>query len=217
MINFSLKSKSFRATSLMRGVAAAAVAMGLATVGPVQAATPPAHMGGMSNGMTQSSQQAKFEQTRMELMRAEQQLAHIQSKTLKDHPELLKKQKHFMAMMTAEMKRHGHDPKKDMTDLRNLEGKLRSKSTSDADRQKLTKQFEQKLTAFQQARAEAMKSPKLQKARANLSNAVVTAMQKEDPKTNDLLRQVNEKRRQLMQMHRAAMGAGGMAQGKAGK
>ncbi|MEJ2685878.1 MAG: hypothetical protein P8124_01480 [Gammaproteobacteria bacterium] len=217
MTNFSLKTNGFRVTSLIRGVAAAAVVMGLTTVGPVQAATPPAHMGGMSKGMTQSSPRAKFEQTRMELMRAEQQLAHIQSKTLKDHPELLKKQKHFMALMTKEMKSNGHDPKKDMADLRSLEGKLRSKSTSGADRQKLTKQFEQKLTAFQKARAEAMKSPKLQKARANLSNAVLTAMKKENPKTDDLLRTVNQKRQQLMQMHRSAMGAGGTSQGKAGK
>ncbi|MGA7801438.1 MAG: hypothetical protein WCC36_11570 [Gammaproteobacteria bacterium] len=150
----------------------------------------------------------------MELMQDEQKLAQIQTKTLKAHPELKKQQQAFMVLMTKEMKRHGHEPKKDIAELRAMEGKLRSKSTSGADRQKLTQQFEQKLTAFQQARAEAMQTPKLKKARTDLSDAMLSAMKKEDPKTADLLREVTQKRQELMQMHRAAMGAGGMAAGK---
>lgn len=217
MINYSLKIQALRSTSLMRGVAAAAMVMGLTAVGPVQAATPAATMGGMSKGITQSSERARFEQTRMELMRADQQLAHIQSKTLKDHPELLKRQTQLIALMTNEMKRHGQDPKKDMADLRRLEGRLHSKSISRADRQKLTKQFEQKLNAFQKARAEVMSSPKLEKARAKFSNAVLTAMKKENPNTDRLLREAKEKRQELMQMHPEAMGRGSMVPAKTAK
>lgn len=205
MSSFCLKNNGFRAVVRMSVLAAGVAFAGLGAFGSAQAAKP-APATTESHAMPDAHQRAQFEHARMELMQDERQLAQIQGKTLKHHPELQKRQQAFLDMMTKEMKRRGHSPHKDMVELRALAGKLHGKSLSDADRRKLTQQFEQKLIAFQRARDEAMKSPKLQKARANLAHAVLAAMKKEDPKTESLLKQVTEKRRELMQMHAAAMG-----------
>jgi chromosome segregation ATPase len=198
-------------TNLARLVGAALLAAGLAAAGPLQAAPAADSQAGTPQAMTpaQRKQLQEFRQTSQELAQIQRKLEKIRREALQNHPDLQKKQKAFGDLMMAKMKENGHTPKKDLAELRQLQAKLRSKDTPAAKRQTLLMQLKRRAAAFGQAQREAMRSPKLRKARDDLMHATVNAMKDKHPETAQLIQQAQTKRHKLIQIRQSVMGHSG--------
>lgn len=183
-----------RCTSVRALLALLAVAA-LGTVMPSQA-EPPAAQG-------DSMQAAR--QLHGEYVELQNRLSLIQEKTMEAHPELQKQEQAFLDLMMAKMtSSSGGSPKDDLVAIEKLEHKLRSEDTPDGERQALMAEYQEKAMAFRTAQVEALKDPEVQKAQGALRDATLTAMKQQDPQTEQLMQQLEQKQDEMKQMLEAA-------------
>jgi len=185
---------------------AAALGAALAAGGIAEAQEAPAAGGEPQLTAQQRAQLEEFRQVRAEMMQVQQELAQIQQSAVQARPELQAQQQEFGQLMLQEMKRQGHTPEEDLAELRALQGKLRSPETPEGDREALMSRLQAKAQEFQQAQREAMQNPEVQKAQEQLVQAITTAMREESPRTVELLEQLQQKQRRLVQIRNEAMG-----------
>jgi hypothetical protein len=165
---------------------------------PTAAAPAPAPAPGKEGSM------AAVQQIHSQYMKLQQQLAQIQQKTMQANPELQKQEKAFMDLLLSKMSTGGTSAKDQMDALHKLEEKLGNKDTPAADRQKLVSEYQQKMTAFRTEQMQALKDPEVQKARESLMEATVAAMKKQDPQTEQLMQQIEEKQAELKKIMESA-------------
>jgi hypothetical protein len=165
---------------------------------PTAAAPAPAPAPGKEGSM------AAVQQIHSQYMKLQQQLAQIQQKTMQANPELQKQEKAFMDLLLSKMSAGGTSAKDQMDALHKLEEKLGNKDTPAADREKLVSEYQQKMTAFRTEQMQALKDPEVQKARESLMEATVAAMKKQDPQTEQLMQQIEEKQAELKKIMESA-------------
>jgi len=153
----------------------------------------------------QRAQLEEFRKTRAEMMQVQQELAQIQRAAVEARPELQQQNEQFRKVMMAEMERQGHTPEEDLAELRALQGKLQSKDTPEADRQALMTRLQSKVQDLQQAERAAMQNSEVQKAQSELAQAITGAMREDEPRTEELIKQLQEKQRKLVQIRNEAM------------
>jgi len=158
-------------------------------------------------GMSPDSPQHEFMQQRTQLQQLTQQLGKIQQQALDHHPELKKQQEDFRSLMISKMEANGHSPKQDIGHLQTLQSKLQDKNLDPKKRQAMIADFRKTDMQLQQAQREIMQDKDVQKARKSLTDAVLTAMRNEDPRTDKLISQVKETRQRMIQIQRQAVQA----------
>jgi predicted RNA binding protein with dsRBD fold (UPF0201 family) len=183
----SLFARCFTARRLRVLCAVAA----LGTLAPSQAEPPAA----------QDDPMQAARQLHGEYVELQNRLSLIQEKTIEAHPELQKQQQAFLDLMMAKMA-SGSDtsPEDDLAALGKLEQKLRSKDTPESERKTLMTEYQEKAMAFRSAQVEALKDPEVQKAQDALRDATVTAMQQQDPQTEQLMKQLQQKQDEMKQL-----------------
>ncbi len=186
---------------------AVAVAMTLGVAGAVQAETannaPPGSAAPQLSPELQAKVEA-FREKRTELMKLGQELEKIRQETVTKHPDLKQQEEKFGDMVAAEMKKNGGTPKEDLAELRSLQAKLRDEKTPDADRQALMMRLQRKAQEFDQARRQALQNPELQQAQGKLLQDMVGAMKKENPRTDDLMKQMHQKQQEMIEIRNEA-------------
>jgi alanyl-tRNA synthetase len=178
-----------------RRLPALAVAAGLAIATSLQAQDAPPAQGipkphSTQPAMTpeQSRQMKEIQDVHAEYEKLQKHLAQIQRDTLQAHPEL----------------QNGQNVKEEMAEINKIEEKLRSSDTPESERSALMSDYQKKTQALRNAQTQAMKNPDVQAAGKKLIENIVTVMKKEDPQTEQLMQQIQEKRQQLSQMLGAA-------------
>jgi len=139
-----------------------------------------------------------------EYVELQNRLSLIQEKTMEAHPELQQQQQAFLDLMMAKMASGGASPKDDLATIEKLERKLRSEATPESERQTLMSEYQEKAMAFRTAQVEALKDPEVQKAQGALRDATLTAMKQQDPQTEQLMEQLQQKQDEMKQMLEAA-------------
>lgn len=153
----------------------------------------------------QIQQLETLQQKRAELMQVKARLDQIQKEAMDANPKLREQEDAFAELVKEEMKSMGHKPDEEVAELRDLQTKLQNEALPDAERQQLWGQFQEKAGAFQAAQRRALESPKVKQAQTDLRDAVVAAMKARDPKTEELLAQMESARDELKSMHQKAM------------
>jgi hypothetical protein len=154
---------------------------------------------------TQGDSMQAARQLHGEYVELQNRLSLIQEKTMEAHPELKKQEQAFLDLMMAKMKSSsGASPKDDLATIEKLEQKLRSEDTPDSERQALMAEYQEKAMAFRTAQVEALKDPEVQKAQGALRDATLTAMKQQDPQTEQLMQQLQQKQDEMKRMLEAA-------------
>lgn len=139
-------------------------------------------------GQTISGQQMQELQEIQQQMRAVgQQLGQIQQQALQANPKLQEQQREYRTLLLSTMKGNGHEPEADIARLGEIEGKLKREGVPEEERRQLIAEYRQTSAGLQQARQEAMQDEAVRAAAGELSEAVLTAMKAQDPKTSDLV------------------------------
>jgi chromosome segregation ATPase len=194
-----------------RGLPALAVAAGLAIATSLQAQDAPKAQGTPNPHSTQpamtpeqNKQINEIQGVYAEYMKLQKHLAQIQRDTLQAHPELQKQEQDLRDLIVDKMNSNGQNVKEEMTEIKKIEEKLRSSDTPESERSALKSDYQKKTMAFRNAQTQAMKNPEVQAAQKKLMNDLVPAMKEENPQTEQLMQQMQEKRQQLSQMLKAA-------------
>ncbi|HKJ22812.1 MAG TPA: hypothetical protein VKA13_06960 [Gammaproteobacteria bacterium] len=224
-------STVFSAGALLRAATVSALAAGLALAAPAQAAGPTTAQGAAHPPMqaphrgvnpqamspAQKKQFEEFQKARQDLVQARNKLNKIQAETLKKHPELKKQRKAFGDLLAKTMKKNGYDAKKSIAELKSLRDKLKDDKTPKDKRRKLAQDFQTKVIALRKAQGQAMQDKKVKKAREDLGQAVIAAMKKQDPSTDDLIATVQKRQQELIKIRRSIMEHAKQDQARQGK
>lgn len=181
----------------IRTLQALVAVVALSTLTPLHAEAPTAPQGATA---PQEDQMQAARQLHGEYVALQNRLNMIQEKAVKAHPELQKQQQALQELMMAKMSSGGKNPKEEMAELNELEQKLRSKDTPDSERQTLMAEYQEKARAFRMAQHQALQDPELQKAQAALMDATLAAMKQQDPQTEQLMQQLQQKQAQMKKM-----------------
>jgi hypothetical protein len=184
-----------RTVFALAAVAALGIAMPLRAEPPAASPAPSA---------AQSDQMQAARQLHGEYVELQNRLNQIQEKTIEAHPELQKQEQAFVDLMMAKMTSSGANAKDELAAIETLEQKLRSEETPDSERQALMTEYQQKAMAFRTAQVQALKDPEVQKAQGALMDATLAAMKQQDPETEALMQQLQQKQEQMKQMMEAA-------------
>jgi len=188
-----------------------AIAASLAVATPLQAQDAPQskstpQLKSVPPTMTpeQSKQMKEIQSLHTEYMQLQKQLAQIQREALEAHPELKKQEQDLHDLVMAKMNSNGHNVKDEMTEINKLEEELKSTKTTDKERNSLMIEYQKKAMEFRNAQTQAMQNPDVKAAQQKLIDSVVSAMKEKDPKTEQLMKEMQQKGQQLSTLLKAA-------------
>lgn len=168
---------------------------------PLQAQQQPPGGGQMEMTPEQMQQLQSFEQKREEFIELQQKLEQIERAAVEANPELQEQQEEFAELVMERMKSQGHSPEEDVAELQDMQKRLQSPETPPEERQQLMGNLQQKASELEAAQREALEDPEVKKARGELVEAITTAMKEENPRTDDIIREMEQKQQELMEIH----------------
>ncbi|AOV16427.1 hypothetical protein BJI67_04495 [Acidihalobacter aeolianus] len=139
-------------------------------------------------------------QMEQRFMQLRSELAHTQETALKQHPELVKEETHFRELLMSTMKREGTDPKPQIETLNKLSKEIQDKKTDNAKRETLIGKARAIQAMLIRAETKAMQDHKVAAARKKLSEDTVAAMRKVNPKTDEMIAELNAIGKRLASM-----------------
>jgi hypothetical protein len=186
----------FAQGTTIRTLQALIAVVALSTLMPLRAEPPTAPQGATA---PQDDTMQAARQLHSEYVALQKRVGMIQENAVKAHPELQKQQRALEELIMAKMSSGGANPKDEMAALNKLEQKLRSEDTPDSERQTLMAEYQERAQTFRTAQHQALQDPEVQKARAALMDATLAAMKQQDPQTEELMQQLQQKQEQMKQ------------------
>jgi chromosome segregation ATPase len=214
-----VKSENFlRPLNLCRAAGAVAVlVLGAVSVNAQQ--MPEGHPGGMmapkSQGGQGSGLMQQVQQKRAEIEQLNQQLMVIQENTIEANPELATQRDELISFVDEKMAETGYDAEAARGRIEELQGEMQSGDLSAEEEQQHRQQLRQEMTSMQQAQGQVMQDEEFQAKRQALNENLVAAMQEQNPKTDELISQLQTAQQEYQQLAQQAMQqrGGGMGMG----
>lgn len=138
-----------------------------------------------------------------------QQLKEIHDKAIQSNPQLAKQQQEFQDQVKSAMKDQGYDIKASQKRIQAIAKKLQSDDQSDEQRKQTMQQFQTEREKLIKARNAALAQPDVEKSGQKLEKNTLSAMNKQSPKTEQLLSEMKGVRSQLQQSAGANDGGSG--------
>lgn len=133
------------------------------------------------------------------------QLSAIERKAIANSPKLQAQRRHFSAHVLKVMKTLGYDPAGDSKKLAAIKRKVLSGKLKASERQAQIKKFRSIRMHMLRGQVAAMQDKGLQKENKQLNEATMLAMKKQDPHTEDLIKQFNALSAKFRRMRQASM------------
>lgn len=154
-----------------------------------------------SKGQKQQSIKQQYQKVMQRAENLQAQLLDIQQKAFQNNPELGKQKQDFEKLVNKTMDKN---LKAQEVDTKRME-EIRTKLSEEEDlgqekKQKLQKEFRQHLRGYQKARAQTLQNQEVKEKRQNLISRIKTAMTKENPKTEQLLEELNGLSKKLQRL-----------------
>ncbi|WP_019555871.1 hypothetical protein [Thiomicrorhabdus arctica] len=187
-------------------VSALIFSMGMAVSASVLAG-PQATPGANSMPHGQPSQQlspekqaivSELESLQKELQATQHSLQGVQQQAFKKNPSFIKQREKLQALVFKKMSTKDYDATKEVRELQSIATKYQKGKTKPTQEEVL--KFRQRDQAFQQRQQKAMQDPEVQKMTMSLKNNVEKAMMAINPKTKELVAQMESKSKKFMQL-----------------
>jgi hypothetical protein len=121
--------------------------------------------------------------------KVQEELTAIAQKAVKANPQLMDMHKELMAVYERKLTEYGYPSEEEIQALREMQQKMQTAGeggVDEAERQRLTDQFNASVAKLQKAQQKAQSDPKVQAAQKKFNQARLDAMQKVNPKTMEL-------------------------------
>jgi len=197
-----------RPLNLLRAAGAAAVlTLGALNVSAQQ--MPEGHPGGMMAPNSQSGQGAGLMQQvqakRAEIQQLNQQLMEIQENTIAANPDLAEQRDELISFVDEKMAETGYDAEAARGRIEKLQGEMQAGDLSADEEQQRRQQLRQEMTSIQQAQGQVMQDQEFQAKREALNESLVAAMREQNPKTDELISQLQSAQQEYQQLAQQAM------------
>ncbi|ABA56652.1 hypothetical protein [Nitrosococcus oceani] len=143
------------------------------------------------------AQMQEFHKLQQKMRTVGQQLDEIRQETLKTTPKLQEQQEEYQSLLFKTMKEQGSDPDPALARMREIEGQVQNEDLPEDERKQFIMEYQQKDAQLQQASRDAMQDEKVRKMAESLSQDTVAAMREQDPKTEELLREMEQLREEM--------------------
>lgn len=188
------------------GLSALIFSMGIVTSASVLAepqAMPGANTMSHSQQQTQlsSEQQAILTELKMlqqALQTTQHSLQSIQQQAFEKNPSFVKQRKKLQATVFKNMSTKDYNAEKEVQELQFIASKYKDGKTKPTEAEVLS--FRQRDQDFQQRQQKALQDPEVQKMTMSLKNNVEQAMIAIDPKTKELIAQMESKSKKFMEL-----------------
>jgi hypothetical protein len=141
-----------------------------------------------------------FQKLQLKMYAIGQQLDEIRQKTLEAKPKLKSQQDEYQSLLIKTMKKQGNDPDPALVRMHQIRGELQNQGLTKDKRKQLITEYQQKEVQIQQAGHDAIQDKRVHKAAEELSKATVVAMREQEPKTAELLQEMEQLRQQMQQL-----------------
>ncbi len=155
-----------------------------------------------------SAAQQDLLQLRQAIMVLERDIAMIQQKTLKAHPELAKQRDALTKLIGDTARANGFDPDATIKRMQELRQRYQAKDVTAAEKKTLAAEYTKKQSAMRQAMQTVAQDQKVEAARKKFIDAMTVAMRKTDAKTDGLLKDLKAKQLEFRSKLVAAMQQG---------
>ena len=152
---------------------------------------------GMAVAADSSSGQNNSQQLMKTYRSDAKQLKQIHDKTIKNNPQLAKEQQQFQDQVKSAIKKQGYDVKQGQQRMQSMAKKLQSGKLSDKQRKQVMQNFQQERQKMVKARNAALSQPAVQKSGQKLEHDTISAMNKQNPKTQQLISEMKSVRGKL--------------------
>jgi uncharacterized coiled-coil DUF342 family protein len=147
----------------------------------------------------------QVQQKQAEIQQLNQQLAQIQQQTIEANPGLADKRDDLMDTVDEKMVEAGHDPEASRDKIEELQGQLQSGELSNQESQSVSQELRQEQTSLRQAQGQAMQNEEVQTRIQSLNEELIAAMREQDPKTDELISQLQTAQQEYQQLMQEAM------------
>lgn len=165
-------------------------------------------------------QQLQAKQQKMQQLLGE--LRQIQKKVTQANPELAAQQDDYRDLVINTMSDKDFDPEAEIQDMRSLQAELRGNDQlGQKERQSKMQELQQKKQQFRSKQRQAMQDEQVQTAREELDQNMQAAMKEQNPKSEELIAQLNRLQKEYQSLLQKAMqqqqqGGAGATQGDQG-
>lgn len=147
-----------------------------------------------------ADQMKELKKLQVEMYAIELQLDEIRQKALQASPDLKIQQDKYQSLLLKTMKEQGNNPDPVLARMHQIEKELKNKDLSKDKHKHLVAEYQQKTIELQRASYDAVQIKQVHKAAEDLSKATVTAMSKQEAKTEELLHKMDQLRQQMQQL-----------------
>lgn len=161
--------------------------------------TVPTHADSASSPSLTPDQMKGFQKLQLKMYAVGQQLDEIRQKALEAKPKLKNQQDEYQSLLIKTMKKQGNDPDSALLRMHQIRGELQDQGLTKGKRKQLITEYQQKEVQIQQAGHDAIQDKRVHKAAEELSKATIVAMREQEPKTAELLQEMEELRQQMQQ------------------
>ncbi|CAG19904.1 hypothetical protein [Photobacterium profundum] len=121
----------------------------------------------------------------------QQELSEIRAQTMQSNPVLVEQVKTFEAAFEKKAKEVNYQPEAFLKTAQEIQQQVRDENTTDEQRAELIKSFAKEKQALAKQRESIMADPELSKLEIALQKDTLSAMKKQDPKTETLLKELD--------------------------
>ncbi len=146
--------------------------------------------------------QQEVQQTIQKINNLQKNLKSIQDKVLEANPDLQEQKEELEAMIDEKMEQNLSQEGVDQNRMQQIRSKLSEKDLGNQKQQELQQEYQQQMQSYRKARMKTMQDEEVHKQREDLVQKIVAEMKEEDPKTEEMLQELqslNEKMKNLQQ------------------
>src|SRR5690606_1999865 len=143
-------------------------------------------------------------QLEMELVQLHQRLEEIQQSALANNPALKEEAGQLGELMVSVMEEEGFSPQQNIERIHQIQVQLQQPGLEPEDRIRLMEEAQAEYLVLEQAQAAAVEREEVQAAHQRFQENVVSAMQQEEPETDEISAEFTRKQQEYEQ--RAAGG-----------
>jgi molecular chaperone DnaK (HSP70) len=136
----------------------------------------------------------------MEVDQIERRLAEIQRQAIVQNPELRDQARELQGLLVETMRAEGYSPEERLSRIQELQIELNRPGLSQAEREAMISEAETEQQQLSEAEQAALEHAEVQQAAADFENRLLTAMKEQDPNTEGLIEQYEERTAQLQGM-----------------
>lgn len=136
----------------------------------------------------------------MEVDQIERRLAEIQRQAIVQNPELRTQARELQGLLVETMRAEGYSPEQRLSRIQELQRELARPGLTDAEREALIAEAETEQQELSEAEQAALEHDEVQSAAQRFEDNLLAAMRAQDPNTERLIEQYEDRTAQLQAM-----------------